>query len=98
MRDSRKTIATGTIPSPQAFRAAATGSGQTLAASERTGAIRAQRVSDSCDPTCAKHLPNSYPRPYVAEVSASPGSSRPKSGMVVQERSYTKAVRTTSMT
>lgn len=58
---SRKALDTGTIPSPRAFRAAATGIGQTLATSQRTGAIRAQHVVDSCDPSCAKTLPPSYP-------------------------------------
>lgn len=58
---SRKALDTGTIPSPRAFRAAATGIGQTLATSQRTGAIRAQHVVDSCDPQCAKTLPPSYP-------------------------------------
>jgi hypothetical protein len=63
---SRKAMQTGTIPSPEDFRASTTGIGATLAASQRTGAIRAQRVSDSCDPQCAKNLPRSYPRPSEA--------------------------------
>lgn len=65
---SRKAMQTGTIPSPESFRATTTGTGATLADSQRSGAIRAQRVVDSCDPQCAKNLPRSYPRPYEAGV------------------------------
>lgn len=64
MRDSRKSLQTGTIPTPQDFRAAATGIGQTLGASRRTGSIRAQMVADSCSPKCSKTLPDSYPPAY----------------------------------
>lgn len=78
MHDSRKSTMTGRIPSPQEFRAAATGIGQTLEASERTGAIRAQRVANSCDPQCAKMLPNSYPSPYrVAEPGEEAKPAKP---------------------
>jgi hypothetical protein len=82
MRDSRKKLQTGTIPSPQAFRAAATGIGQTLSASERTGSIRAQTVVNSCSPECVKTLPDSYPPawPELAAVGqdSSRSSCRPK--------------------
>lgn len=61
---SKKALQTGTVPSPENFRATTTGSGASLADSQRSGAIRAQRVADSCDPQCAKMLPRSYPRPY----------------------------------
>lgn len=60
---SRKAMQTGTIPSPEDFRASTTGTGASYAASLASGAIRAQRVVDSCDPQCAKNLPRSYPRP-----------------------------------
>lgn len=76
--DFRKTLKTGTIPSPRDFRAVATGTGQSLEMSERSGAIRAQRVANSCDPQCAKLLPPSYPSPYPAEAGVK-GSSRPAS-------------------
>ncbi len=59
--DSRKKVATGTIPSPTDFRGQATGVGQTTLASRRTGIARAQAVADSCDPSCARLLPDSYP-------------------------------------
>lgn len=61
--DSRKALQTGTIPTAESFRASTTGIGQSLSASAQTGAIRAQRVADSCPPRCANQLPPSYPRP-----------------------------------
>lgn len=81
--DSRKALQTGTIPSPMDFRASTTGIGQELAQSVRTGAIRAQRVADSCDPQCAKNLPRSYPRPLDGGLlsgmtpTGKPAPSRP---------------------
>ena len=83
MRDSTKTTRTGNIPSPQAFRAAATGIGQTLRASEATGAIRAQRVIDStCAPEQLKCRPPSYPEPLADQADkrrrpAGVGMTRP---------------------
>ena len=76
MHDSRKTTKTGRIPSPQTFRAAATGIGSTFDASVMTGAIRAQRVANSCDPQCAKMLPRSYPAPYAVEADAGRAMSK----------------------
>lgn len=61
--DSRKRSAIGTMPTPQDFRAQATGIGSTILASRNTGAARAQRVANSCDPQCAKRLPDGYPTP-----------------------------------
>lgn len=42
---------------PQAFRAQATGIGQTKAASLATGSMRAQRVVDQTDPACLAAVP-----------------------------------------
>lgn len=57
----------GTIPDPRDFRAQATGIGQTLAASRRTGDMRSQKVSDSC----SKALPAGlgYPPRYEDTVT-----------------------------
>lgn len=80
MRDSRKTLVTGTIPSPESFRAMTTGIGQSQAMSLRTGAIRAQEVANDCSPECAKALPASYPSPMRYEVPM-PGESEPDRGI-----------------
>jgi len=61
--DGKKTLESGQIPSPKMFRATTTGVGQTIERSEHTGMMRAQRVADSCDASCAKMLPRSYPAP-----------------------------------
>jgi hypothetical protein len=42
---------------PAAFRAQATGIGQSAAASRATGAMRAQRVVDQTDPSCMIVVP-----------------------------------------
>jgi hypothetical protein len=42
---------------PQAFRAQATGIGQSAAASLATGSARAQRVVDQADPACLSIVP-----------------------------------------
>lgn len=42
---------------PENFRAQATGIGQSLEASRRTGAARAQRVVDQTPPGCMKAVP-----------------------------------------
>ena len=67
---SRKSVVTGTVPTPEDFRASTTGIGSSYAASLATGATRAQRVANSCDTQCAQMLPRSYPRPMEGVPSA----------------------------
>ncbi len=52
----------GSIPTPESFRAQATGMGNTRAESERTGRMRSQAVID-CAPKGQRHAGNGYPAP-----------------------------------
>lgn len=73
MHSQRKTTQTGNIPSPERFRAQATGIGQTVTASEYTGMARAQRVINSCDdPKEMACRQPSYPAPLVTSQESAP--------------------------
>jgi hypothetical protein len=54
---------------PAAFRAQATGIGQSAAASRATGAARAQRVVDQTDPACMSVVPEAEGFPARSEYA-----------------------------
>lgn len=88
--DSLKTNKIGSLPTPQDFRAQATGTGPTVLDSRFTGAHRAQRVANSCDPACAKMLPDSYPRPMTEACPMDPnGGGERSSQRVYEQQAYT---------
>lgn len=65
----------GSLPTPECFRAQATGIGQTREASEMTGRRRAQAVID-CAPRRKNGAANGYPAPLGTMEDMVMGTSR----------------------
>jgi len=60
---------------PAAFRAQATGIGQSAAASRATGGNRAQRVVDQTDPACMSVVPEAEGYPARSEFAGILGTT-----------------------
>jgi hypothetical protein len=59
----------GSLPTPECFRAQATGIGQTREASERTGLQRSQAVINCAPPRQRRnHAANGYPGPVDLSI------------------------------
>lgn len=84
--DSLKTNKIGSLPSPVEFRGQATGTGSTILRSRYTGEARAQRVANSCDPACAKMLPDSYPAPMTGMSPMDPNGGAERTNTRVYEQ------------